>query len=268
MISLNGSERDASRLPAPIRERHPLVASVVVVGLCYLVLTVILIGAGLVITHPLAQSVGRWDEEVNAWFARHRTSAANRVTGDFTNLADTSAVVGVAALVVLVALIRRRPRLAWLLLIGLTLELVVFLSTNYVVARPRPHVPHLGSTPSTFSWPSGHVAATFVLYAGTALIITFATRRLRPRLLAWSVAVVLTTCVGLSRIYRGDHHPTDTMAGLVLGVAALGSAFLAVRVWAMLTVSRSGDHGSAPIPPVDDSSDSPADTSSEAERVA
>ncbi len=245
-----------------------MVASAAVVGVCYLVLTVVLIGAGLLITHLLSQSVGRWDEQVNASFARHRTAAGNRVTGDFTMVADTLAVVGVATLVVLVALIRRRARLAWLLPIALALELAVFLSANYVVARPRPHVPHLGSTPSTFSWPSGHVAATFVLYGGIALIVTLVTRQLVLRVLAWSAAVALTASVGLSRIYRGDHHPTDTMAGLLLGIAALASAFLAIKVWATLAAARSGGRGSASTPTTETSSDPPADSPSEGMRVA
>jgi membrane-associated phospholipid phosphatase len=251
MTSVNECASDTGSLPALVRPRRPVAASAAVVALCYLALTAVMIGAGLVITHLLSHSVGRWDEQVNAWFARHRTPGANRVTGDFTVLADTIAVAAVAALVVIVVLIRHHARLAWLLVIGLTLELAVFLSTNYAVARPRPHVPHLGSTPSTFSWPSGHVAATFVLYGGIALIVTLVTSRLWPRLLAWSAAVALTACVGLSRIYRGDHHPTDTMAGLVLGIAALASAFLAVRVWASLTASRSAGSRSASTPAAD-----------------
>ncbi len=251
MTSVNGCASDTGRLPALLRQRRPVAASAAVVCFCYVGMTVFLIGAGLMITHLLSHSVGRWDEQVNAWFARNRTPAANRVTGDFTILADTLAVAGVAALVVIVALIRHRARLAWLLVIGLTLELAVFLSANYAVARPRPHVPHLGSTPSTFSWPSGHVAATFALYGGIALIVTLVTSRLWPRVLAWSVAVALTACVGLSRIYRGDHHPTDTMAGLILGIAALGSAFLAVTVWASLTSSPLAGRRSAPTPPAE-----------------
>jgi membrane-associated phospholipid phosphatase len=203
-----------------------------VVAGSYLALTVVLVGAGLLITHLLAHSVGRWDDHTNAWFAHHRTSTGNRVTGDFTLLANTFSVVGVAAVVAVIALVRRRAHLAVLLGIGLVVELAVFLTTTYAVARPRPSVPHLGSTPSTFSWPSGHVAATFVLYGGIAVIVTLVTRRLLPRILTWTLAGLLTACVGLSRIYRGDHHPSDAIAGLVLGAGALCAAVMAVRTWA------------------------------------
>ena len=206
-------------------------AGALVAGAGFLVLTILLMATGLVVTHALAQSVGSWDEHINAIFARHRTSLGNRVTGDFTLLADSPGVIAVAALVSLIAVVRRRTRLAVLLLLGLAVELSVFLATGYVVARPRPRVAHLGSTPSTFSWPSGHVAATFVLYGGIALIVAIVTRRPVPRILSWTVAAGLTACVGLSRIYRGDHHPNDAIAGLVLGVGALCVGALAVRAW-------------------------------------
>lgn len=214
------------------RHLHPLAAGGLVVAGSYLALTVLLVGAGLVIVHLLGHSVGRWDDHINAWFARHRTPTGNRITGDFTLLGNTLGIVGVATVVAVIALIRRRPRLGVLLVTGLVVEIAVFLTAGNVVARPRPSVPHLGSTPSTSSWPSGHVAATFVLYGGIALIVTLVTRRLLPRILAWTVAGVLTACVGLSRIYRGDHHPSDAMAGLVLGAGALCAAVLAVRTWA------------------------------------
>lgn len=214
--------------------------SVVVGGL---VLTVTLVAGGLAITHAFAHSVGRWDEQINALFARHRTPLGNRVTGDFTLIANTFSVIAVGLVVGLIAVVCRRGRLAGLLAIALIVELAVFLATNYAVARPRPGVRHLGSTPSTFSWPSGHVAATFVLYGGMALMLTMVTGRRLPRILAWTVAAVLTTGVGLSRIYRGDHHPTDVMAGLALGIGALCVGVLAVRAWADRAAgpARAGD---------------------------
>jgi undecaprenyl-diphosphatase len=200
----------------------------------------VLVAAGLVTTHLLVHSVGTWDDHLNDWFARHRTSTDNTITADFTLLANTMGIVAVAAVVALIATVRHHLRLAIALVIALGVELVGFLLTNTIVARPRPHVSHVGSTPSTFSWPSGHVAATLVLYAGVALMVTMVTRRPALRILAWTLPVVLVPCVALSRIYRGDHHPTDTMAGLMLGVAALAIGFTAV--WAGSRTSDGGRH--------------------------
>jgi undecaprenyl-diphosphatase len=137
-------------------------------------------------------------------------------------------VVVVAAVVTVVALLRRWGRMAGLLACGLVLEIAVFLTVNYTVARPRPTAPHLGSTPSTYSFPSGHVAATFVLYGGIAVLVASRTRVPWARLLAWLIAAVFVGWVAFSRVYEAQHHPTDVVAGLCLGIGVLGAAALAL----------------------------------------
>jgi undecaprenyl-diphosphatase len=199
---------------------------------CVLLIAAVLTGGGMLMTHfGVHSGLGHWDDQVNLWFARHRGSSWDRISGDFTLVADTLGIAVVAALATLVVLVRRWGRLAWLLTIGLAVELTVFLVTNYSVERPRPRVSHLGSTPSTSSWPSGHVAATTVLYGGIAILVMVGTSRRMARLTAWALASALVACVGLSRIYRGEHHLTDTLAGLGLGVAALCTAVLVIKVW-------------------------------------
>ena len=69
---------------APARDVHPFRAGLVVAVLGYLVLTAVLLGIGWLLTHPLNGSVGRWDEHVNEYLARHRTDQWNRITGDAT----------------------------------------------------------------------------------------------------------------------------------------------------------------------------------------
>lgn len=197
---------------------------------CYAGLAVTLIGSGLLFTHFLLHGpVGRWDDHVNSWFAGHRTPTWTDLSAAFSLVADTLGVIVVAVLVTVVLLVRRSARLALLLLVAMSTELAVFLSTTYLVARPRPAVPRVGSTPSTFSWPSGHVAATVVLYGGIAVLIMIATPRILPRLIAWTFAAMLTLAVALSRVYRGEHHPTDTLAGLALGLGALYAGVLVLR---------------------------------------
>ncbi len=192
-------------------------------------LAAVLVAGGFIITHALVGSVGAWDEHVNLWLARHRDSAANRISNDFTLLADTPGIAVVATLAVVVTLLLRRARLAVMLIVALVTELTVFLTVNYTVGRPRPHVSHAASTPSTYSWPSGHVAATLTLYGGIALIVAAMTTRPVPRVAAWLVAACLVVCVALSRVYEGEHHPTDALGGLLLGIGALWVANRAIR---------------------------------------
>jgi undecaprenyl-diphosphatase len=68
------------------------------------------------------------------------------------------------------------------------------------------------------------------LYGGLALIIS---HRLRSRVAGfflWTFAVLLATAIGFARIYRGMHHPSDVIAGALMGLAALGVAVVAVRI--------------------------------------
>jgi membrane-associated phospholipid phosphatase len=236
----------SDRVGRRIGHRSPAFAVGIVMISAYAALTVVLVASGLLFTHVVVHGgIGRWDDHVNEWFVRHRDSFWNQLSADATLVANTLGVVVVGVLVTVVLLLRRWGRNAMLILVGLAVELAAFLSTTYVVARPRPRVPHLGGTPSTFSWPSGHTAATFVLYGSIAVLVSAATRRRAPRIAAWAVAVALTVAVSLSRIYRGEHHPTDTVAALVLGIGVLLAAVFALRAGGAAKSARI-------IPPVRD----------------
>jgi undecaprenyl-diphosphatase len=110
------------------------------------------------------------------------------------------------------------------LLVALCLELLTFLTVNYLVARPRPDVERLGSSPSTASFPYGHTAAMLALYGGLALLIGAHVRSRIVGVLCWIVAVLVTAVIAFARVYRGMHHPSDVLAGALLGLAALGVA--------------------------------------------
>ena len=159
------TERDATgSSPAGLEDMHPAVAVGVVASWDpRFVIAALLIGAGLLMAHFGAHGrLGHWDEHVNQWFAAAPGFCLEPNQRRLHGAGGHLGIAAVATVVTVVLLLRRWGRLAWLLAAGLAVELSVFLVTNYAVERPRPHVAHLGSTPSTSSWPSGHVAATTV----------------------------------------------------------------------------------------------------------
>ena len=157
------------------------------------------------------------DSRISDWFADNRTTALNKVTAVFSDLASTFVVIGIALGVIAVGVVLHRRGGIAVLVIAMVGEVTMFLTITLLVDRTRPKVPHLDGAPPTSSFPSGHVFATMVLWNAIAVV---AVRQDWPAVLRRSVrviAIALPAAVGLSRIYRGMHHPTDVVAALVLG---------------------------------------------------
>ncbi len=63
------------------------------------------------------------------------------------------------------------------------------------------------------SFPSGHTATAFALACWLWLML----HKTRYRWVGW-VGWGLACCIGLSRIYRGVHYPSDVLAGALIGI--------------------------------------------------
>lgn len=80
--------------------------------------------------------------------------------------------------------------------------------------RPRPEVIF---DPLGYSFPSGHSFFALVLYC---LLAYWLARDAPPRRRAWiwGAAIVATLLMGFSRIYLGEHFPSDVAAGFAVAV--------------------------------------------------
>jgi len=209
-------------------------AAILIVG--YIAMVAVLVGIGEAIVHHGAFAGLRgWDDDFTRWMAGHRTASINTVTGFLSRAADTLGIVGCALVVEVVLMFQRRWRALLILPLGLGLELVTFLTVNVLVDRPRPNVARLGSEPSTSSFPSGHTAATVVLWGAVALLFCWSASHRWIRSAAVAFVVMMAVAVGTARVWRGMHHPSDVIVGGLMGLAVLCLTVLAVRVAARET---------------------------------
>lgn len=100
---------------------------------------------------------------------------------------------------------------------ALTLETGIFLASAALVGRPRPTGVWRPERPhATSSFPSGHTGGAFALHGALADLLEVhgapGTRLLGP-LLRYGIP----GAIAFSRVYRGQHHISDTVAGAVLG---------------------------------------------------
>jgi membrane-associated phospholipid phosphatase len=174
---------------------------------------------GLLLTHALYRgSAHRADLRVDLWFAAHRTGLWNDVTLVGTSMAQTETVIGVTILLVLLLRWRLgRWYEAGVIITVMVGELLIFFGVTATVHRPRPPVARLDVAPPTSSFPSGHTAAAVALYGVIAVMVLWMFGRRWATRVAVAVLCCVPVFVGLSRLYRGMHYPSDVLAGALMG---------------------------------------------------
>jgi membrane-associated phospholipid phosphatase len=138
--------------------------------------------------------------------------------------ASTYAVsVGVPATQLIVGFIKKDKKLqrqGWQTVGGLAISTIVTQGLKYTIKRDRPYEqypllinPYSIETDKSF--PSGHTSTAFAV--ATSLSLQYRKWYVVVPAYAWA------SSVGYSRLYLGEHYPTDVLAGAAIGA---GSALL------------------------------------------
>jgi membrane-associated phospholipid phosphatase len=238
--------RDRSRLECPVLEEepgplgrrltalpgdHPAWTHVWGIVLVLVAIASLSIVAGLVVTRALLHVPGvpGADESLVGFLARHRSSGLTEASLVGSIMAGGVVLPIVAGVVAMVAAAARQWRLAAFLLFALAVESASYRATTLAVHRDRPDVPRLEKLPVDASYPSGHTAASIVVYGGLALLLASRIENRAARIAIWAVAVLVPVFVAFSRMYRGMHHPLDVAGGVMIGIAALYALVVVTR---------------------------------------
>ncbi|MET0418266.1 MAG: phosphatase PAP2 family protein, partial [Actinoplanes sp.] len=146
------------------------------------------------------------------------------------------------AIVVVVLLIRRLPRLALYLTVTGVGAMLLDPSLKTLVGRVRPVVADPIAYGGGNSFPSGHTLGATVVYGMLTLVFLSLARGRKTRIAVISVAAALIVAVGLTRIALGVHFLSDVLAGWALGLAWISVTAYAFRVW-----RREAGHPTPPL---------------------
>jgi undecaprenyl-diphosphatase len=142
---------------------------------------------------------------------------------DLTALGSTGVLTIMVLSVVGFLAMTRKGNAAILVLVSVVGGTLLSQTMKFAFARPRPDlVPH-GAEVYTASFPSGHSMMSAVVYLTLGALLARTQPDRAVKVYIMTIAVVLTTLVGISRVYLGVHWPTDVLAGWSLG-----------GVWALL----------------------------------
>src|SRR5580693_1180944 len=188
----------------------------------------IIVGIGELITKDGNGNV-LGDRTIPHWFAAHRTAGWTRWSLIFTTLGATQAIliVALATCVVFLAVTRHWRPVIFVATVMFG-ELGAFLAAAAVVKRPRPSVTQLDQHLPTSAYPSGHEAATCCLYVALAILVIGHARGWW-RWLFLLPAIAMPVLVALSRMYRGEHHPTDVLASVLFSALWLTATVLLIK---------------------------------------
>lgn len=141
-----------------------------------------------------------------------------------------SVVIEVGALLIL-WLVRLRVEAVFLALtlladlLGGVLKIVV--GRN----RPSPDLVHVVQQIQQPSFPSGHTLHYTVFYGFLLFVVATNFKPSWPRTVALVVFALLIVLVGPSRVYLGEHWPTDVIGGYLIGALCL-APLIAGYLWA------------------------------------
>jgi len=221
--------------------QHARIAAGIVVA--WVLILGIIVGVGELITKDSNHNL-LGDRTIPHWLAARRTPGLTRWSLAFTTVGGTVAIliVSLATCVVFLAITRRWRPVIYVatLMLG---ELCAFLAAADAIKRPRPDVTHLDHRLPTSSYPSGHVAAACCLYIAVAILVIGHARGWW-RWMFLLPAIVMPAVVALSRMYRGEHHPTDVLGSVLFSALWLGATSLLIKP----NVDNRAGRPSGPIP--------------------
>lgn len=191
----------------------------------------------------------RLDRPVLDWFANHREPWLTTTMKIVTALGSSAVLIPVVALAGGWCWWRYRTTRPLLFLGTAYLGAEVLFRTVKALtgrARPPDHlaVHHFGG----WAFPSGHATLATAVWGALAALAATAVTSWRAKVSAWAAALLVTTVVGVSRLYLGAHWLTDVLGGWALGAMWLTAAFVAVGPRTTTSAHALSQRGRGPGP--------------------
>lgn len=207
------------------RERLPsLRAELQIVGACLCVFVVSALGLA-VVTEGVTENplISQWDQQFVVTAHHALDPAEEMIFRTTTQLAGREASILMGVGLTLLFWWRGHRRLLTLWVAGLVGNSIIVQVLKQYYERPRPDFTTPFLTESNFSFPSGHAAASVLMYGLLAYLLLIQSEGWTVPLRLTLVTTVLWVGVftGTSRLALGVHYPTDIVAGWLVAICWL-----------------------------------------------
>lgn len=136
---------------------------------------------------------------------------------DVTALGSVAVLAFLTLAVTIYFILDRRPRMGLFVAAAVAGGAALTFALKFLYDRTRPSLLPPEMLPGDPSFPSGHAAASAVVYLTLGLLLARTLPKRSLKIYVVALAVLLALAVGTSRVYLGVHWPTDVLAGWTLG---------------------------------------------------
>lgn len=143
-----------------------------------------------------------------------------------TNIGGPIGMTSVAAVLASVLVARRRWKELRFAVVGAGGALLLNVALKAFFQRPRPGTSllYIVSSPTSFSFPSGHAMGSTGVLATAAIALVVMGRPVLWRVAVIAVAGLFVVGIAASRVYFGVHYPSDVLGGILAGGAWVAAA--------------------------------------------
>jgi len=171
------------------------------------------------------------DEQLAQWLHRSASAEMTRWMLLVSQLHATGAMAMYTGTLGLLAFKKQQWRRVAMLTLCMGGGLLLNVLMKLAFQRARPEFADPIITLSTYSFPSGHVAASTIFYGLGVVWVFGRTRAIHWRVLVLAAAAVAVLLVAFSRLYLGVHYLSDAGAAFAEGVGWLTLCLCALAVW-------------------------------------
>jgi undecaprenyl-diphosphatase len=188
--------------------------------------------------------MAQFDLYIADFIQSFRAPFLNEVMIFITYLGKWYVVVGLASLVALSFVLKKRWHYLTALIVSVAGGEIIVAVLKNLIERPRPPIINALLYSDGFSFPSGHSFVALSFYGLLAYFRFRSAKTKSQKIFFIAAGFFLISLIGFSRVYLGNHWPSD-----VLGSFVLGAIWLAAIIASLEIKKRNSSYSSQNINP-------------------
>ncbi|MBI4037947.1 phosphatase PAP2 family protein [Candidatus Curtissbacteria bacterium] len=164
------------------------------------------------------------DNQISVFLLQFRSGW---ITGGmlFTSFLGNETIIFFSALIAIFLTLKKHHRETFIFTLLVIMGILATNGLKLIYKVPRPDLFPLVFE-NSYSFPSGHALNSFLFYSTVSYFVYHFTKNKKLTITVALISLFLVGLIGISRVYLGVHHPSDVVAGYIIGFWLLTTTIL------------------------------------------